>query len=141
MSLYKHYRMDKTRENEGIEVEFPQCANEDGSIPTFIVGRQARGNKKWARVLKKVYGPYQVQIDNEALSPEKEEELEMEVFIKGCVKGWKNIKDEDENPLAFNYENCKKVFEDLPDVYLELAKQSSDKQNYKYYRLEQEAKN
>ena len=139
MSLYKNYATDSDKEINGAEIPFE--ANEDGTIPTFIVSRIGDTNKEYMKSLRAATKPFQRQIDTGTLPAEKDAAIFMEVFISTILKGWFNVQDENGLNLPFNKVNAEKLFTDLPDVFKELQTQASSAALFRKTILEDQAKN
>ncbi len=139
MSLYKNYATDPVKENEGVPVEFE--ANEDKTIPTFIIARSADGNKAFTKYSEQAMKPYRRQIQLKTLPQEKDEEIFNDVFVTTILKGWSNVRDEKNQPLEFNKKNALKLLKDLPEVYRTLRDASNNVELYRLEILEEDAKN
>lgn len=139
MSLYKNYATDSTKETNGVEVTFE--ANDDGTVPTFIVSRIGDSNKEYMKALRAATKPFQRQIELKALSPEKDAAIFMEVFLSTILKGWSNVQNEAGEVIPFTKENANKLFTDLPDVFKEIQKQASLAATFRKNVLDEQAKN
>lgn len=139
MSLYKSYSTDSAKEQNGVPIEFE--ANDDGTIPTFIVSRMGETNKEWSKALRIATKPYQRQMQLGVLPAEKDASIFLEVFAGTIVKDWSNVQDENGNVIPFSKANAIKVFTDLPDLYSILQKQAADAALFRKDVLEAEAKN
>ena len=139
MSLYKNWSMDPAKEVNGVAVEFE--ANDDGTIPTFIVSRMGATNKPYLRALEQAQKPYQRQIQLKTINKEFHEKLILEVFATNIIKGWSNIQDENGNILTFNKENSVKILTDLPEIYDNLFAVAMSADMFKKDELEDSAKN
>ena len=139
MSLYKNYATDANRETNGAEVMFE--ANDDSTVPTFIVGRIGDSNKEYMKALRSATKPFQRQIDLGVLPPEKDAAIFMEVFLSSILKGWSNVQDENGALVSYSKENAQKLFADLPDVFKEIQKQASKAALFRKTVLDEQAKN
>lgn len=137
--LYKNYATDSKKENEGVPIEF--AANDDGSIPTFIVARSADSNKAYTKYSEQALKPYRRQIQLKTLPQEKDEEIYLDVFVTTIIKGWSNVQDENGNSLEYTKPNAKKLMQDLPEVYKALREAAANVELYKLEALEEDAKN
>ena len=43
--LFKQFKTNSTKEVEGVEIEFPEAQNDDGTVPTFVISRMGKSNK------------------------------------------------------------------------------------------------
>lgn len=139
MSLYKNWSTDSKLEAEGVEIPFD--ANDDGTIPTFIVSRMSDSNIEYTKALRRATDPYKRQIDLKTLSPELDAQIFREVFCSTIVRGWSNIQDGDGNVIPYSKAAAIKLFTDLPDLYKELQVQASAMATFRAKVLEDEAKN
>ena len=95
MSLYKQFATNSEKEMEGVEVQMTEAENEDGSIPTFVVSRMGKSNKRYSKALEAATRPYRRQIELGTMNNDKAEEIFMGVFVDTVLKGWKNVRGED----------------------------------------------
>ncbi len=140
MSLFKHYKTDETKENDGVELDLG-IVNDDGTIPLFYVAYNGKGNKKWQKTLQAAIKPVKRQADLGTLSEEKSEAIMVGVFVDSVLKGWKNIQDEAGKNLPYSRENAVALFKKLPKLYDDLSKLAADMAMFKAEDLEAEAKN
>ena len=141
MSLYKQFATNTDKEIEGIEVQMTEAENEDGSIPTFVVSRMGKSNKRYSKALEAATRPYRRQIELGTMSNDKAEEIFMGVFVDTVLKGWKNVRDENGAELPFNKQSATKLFKDLPEVYERLQEEAKLSANFRDVALEDEVKN
>ena len=141
MSLYKQFATNTDKEIEGIEVQMTEAENEDGSIPTFVVSRMGKSNKRYSKALEAATRPYRRQIELGTMNNDKAEEIFMGVFVDTVLKGWKNVRDENGAELPFNKQNAVKLLTDLPDVYDRLQEEAKLSANFRDAALEEEVKN
>ena len=146
MSLSSQFETNKEAETEGVRIGF--APNEDESVPTFIISRANRTNKKYTKALNKALKPYQQMIAADAMPEEMAQRLYMEVFIGNILLDWENIplrdvtgNASDKGYADFNEENAKKLFKRLPDLYDELDSQSKKLSNFRNNEREAELKN
>ena len=88
MSLYKQFATNSEKEMEGVEVQMTEAENEDGSIPTFVVSRMGKSNKRYSKALEAATRPYRRQIELGTMNNDKAEEIFMGVFVDTVLKGW-----------------------------------------------------
>lgn len=139
MSLFKKYKMDPVKTEQGIPVEFE--VNEDGTVPTIMLARAGAGNKKFTQELERVRKPHQRRIDAGLVSDEEMETFFLKTFAKVAITGWQNVNDEEGKPLPYSYENALNLITELPELYQELVQKSIERDNYRSYRLEEDLKN
>ena len=118
-----------------------EAENEDGSIPTFVVSRMGKSNKRYSKALEAATRPYRRQIELGTMNNDKAEEIFMGVFVDTVLKGWKNVRDESGAELPFNKQSATKLFKDLPEVYERLQEEAKLSANFRDAALEEEVKN
>lgn len=141
MSLYKQFATNTEKEIEGIEVQMTEAENEDGSIPTFVVSRMGKSNKRYSKALEAATRPYRRQIELGTMNNDKAEEIFLGVFVDTVLKGWKNVRDETGADMPFTKQTATKLFKDLPEVYERLQEEAKLSANFREASLEEEAKN
>jgi hypothetical protein len=141
MSLYKQFATNTEKEIEGIEVQMTEAENADGSIPTFVVSRMGKSNKRYSKALETATRPYRRQIELGTMKNYKAEEIFLGVFCDTVLKGWKNVRDENGEDMPFTKQTATKLFKDLPEVYERLQEEAKLSANFREASLEEEAKN
>lgn len=146
MSLRAQYGTDVAKEVNGVEVEYGQ--NADGSIPTFIISRMGKANKRYTKALERATKPYRRQIELNTMPEAQAEKLFLEVFVSTVVLGWRNVEmadvsgsDSDEGLAEFNVENAIALFTALPELYEDLQEKAKSASMFREAALEDEAKN
>lgn len=149
MSIYAQFKTSKTSEENGILVRFTK--NDDGTVPSFRIGRQHRNNKLWAKTFEAKTRPYRDEIDNKTLSDEEARNLNIEVFIDSLLFGWENVqmpevegvvfeRDAKKN-LIFNKSNAIALFTLLPELFESLTEKSSEMTNFLEANIKESEKN
>lgn len=141
MSLYKQFATSCEKETEGVEIQLPEAENDDGTVPTFIISRMGKSNKRYSKALEAATRPYRRQIELGTMNNDKAEEIFMGVFVDTVLKGWKNVRDESNKVLEFSKQAALKLFTDLPEVYERLQEEAKLTANFRDETLEEEAKN
>lgn len=139
MSLYKDFATNKQAEVKGVLVEF--SANDDNTIPGFIVSRMSRANKKYTKALEKATRPHRRAIELETMNNDLADKIFMEVFVDTVLLGWQNVQDKDGKPLVFNRQNAIMLFTDLPELYDDLQDKAKKAAMFRDEAIEGEAKN
>ena len=139
MSLYKQFKTDKNVEKEGIVLNYGK--NSKGEDIEIRIARAGGANVQYAKLLEAKTKPYRRQIQNETLDNEVAEKITKEVYAKAVVMGWTGVEDENGKPLEFSSENCIKLFDDLPDLWMDIQQQSTKAALFRADILEQDAKN
>ncbi len=141
MSLFKQFKTNSDKETNGVEIEFPEAQNEDGTIPIFILSRMGRSNKRYSKALEASTRPYRRQVELGTLKNEIAEGLFVNVFCDTVLKGWKNVQDENGVEIPYSKEAAVKLMNDLPDVYDRLQEEAKLAANFRDFSLEDESKN
>jgi len=141
MSLYKQFKTNAEKETEGVEIEFNEATNDDGSVPTFVISRMGKANKRYTKALEAATRPYRRQIELGTMKNEVAEEIFLNVFVDTVLKGWKNVRDENGAELPCSKQTAVKLFQDLPEVYERLQEEAKQSANFRDLALEEEAKN
>lgn len=138
MSIYAQFKTSKTSEENGITVRFAK--NEDGTIPSFRIGRQHRNNKLWVKTFEAKTRPFRDEIDNKTLSDEEARSMNIEIFVTSLLFGWENIQMPDiegviferdaKKNLIFNKSNAIALFSILPELYEALNEKTSNMENF-----------
>ncbi len=139
MSLYKQFKTDKNVEKEGIVLNYGK--NSKGADIEIRIARAGGANVQYAKLLEVKTKPYRRQIQNETLDNDVAEKITKEVYAKAVVLGWSGVEDENGKELEFSFENCMKLFDDLPDLWTDIQQQSTKAALFRADILEQDAKN
>jgi hypothetical protein len=138
-SLFRDFKTDEKKLNEGVKITYR--ANEDGTIPTFIVSRLSFSNAKYKREFERVTKPRKRAIDLGQIDEAEDRAMMVAVFVKTILLGWENVLDADGKPITFTEENAKHIFAALPELYLDLAGQARDIELFRVDEQEASAKN
>lgn len=141
MGLHKQFKTNSAKENEGVEIEFPEAQNDDGSIPVFVISRMGKSNKAYSKALEAATRPYRRQVELGTMKNDVAESLFLGVFVDTVLRGWKHVQDEEGNEIPFNRDSAKALLEELPDVYERLQEEAKISSNFRDSSLEAEAKN
>jgi hypothetical protein len=126
-SLYKHFETSKSLTTTGAAFTLPK--NDDGTVPTLQIARAHTSNQLHAKAVAKVYTP-EVMQTLEQLSEDEALSMEIEVFVTGCLMGWKNVLDRDGEVLEFNQANARELLFDLPELFQSVRAYSHRLSNY-----------
>lgn len=130
MSLWTQFKTNVKSETNGVEISNVCEPNDDGTSPTFYLARIGGQNHQFAKVRESVMRPYLREIEAGTLQPEIHTRLNIEVFCKANLRGWKNIYDQDNQAIPFSYDKAYALLNELPDLYLTLAGEASKMSNY-----------
>ncbi|QBZ71755.1 hypothetical protein [Pseudomonas phage KP1] len=141
MGLHKQYKTDAVKESNGVEIEFVEAINEDGTIPTFTISRMGKSNKAYSKALDAATRPYRRQVELGTMKNEVAEEIFLDVFVSHVLKGWRNVQDEQGKEIEYSKDAAKSLMLELPDVYERLQEEAKLASNFRDGALESEAKN
>jgi hypothetical protein len=122
MSLYSQFQTDQKLEKEGILLEYG--TNSKGDPVRFRISRAGGSNQHYAKRLEVLAKPLRRQLQTETADVAALERLLRQVYAETIVLGWEGVEDEHGNELSFSVENCKKLFDDLPDLFKDIQEQS-----------------
>lgn len=138
--LHKQFKTDKKAEKDGIAVRFDP--NDDKTVPTFYVARMGGANEtEWLKARARVWAPHREAEVLQTLSEDTKYQLARQSFVEGCLRGWENVQDEDGNPIPYSAPAAVKLFEELPDVFVELQNRALSLSAYLVVNVEASAKN
>lgn len=139
--LFKQYKTDSIKETEGVEIEFPEAQNDDGSVPTFLISRMGKSNRAYSKALEAATRPYRRQVELGTMKNEVAEALFLNVFCDTVLKGWRNVMDEKGKAIGFSKDTAVELMTALPDVYERLQEEAKLAANFRESVLDDEAKN
>lgn len=123
MSLYKMFGTDKALEKDGVWVEY---LSDDAPPIRFKISRSGGDNRKYQEAVTQATKPYLRQIQTGTFSDQQANKIMRKVFAKTVVLDWENVTDRDGQPITFSPTACETLFNDLPDLYLDLKAQSEN---------------
>lgn len=139
MSLYTQFTTDQTLEKEGILLEYGTTA--EGKPIRIRIARAGGSNVQYMRRMDVLVKPYRRQIQTETIDPKQVEKLIRQVYAETVVLGWENVQDRDGKVIAFSVDAALKLFEDLPDLFLDIQEQAQRAALFRTDVLEAEAGN
>lgn len=139
MSLFEQFKTDADKEKNGVRIEYG--ANADKTVPTFIISRMSKVNKKYTKAIEVSTRPYRRQIELEIFPEDKAVELMKKVFVDTVLLGWENVQDENGVLIPFNRDNALELFGKLPELYEDLEAQAKKAALFRVEAQEAEAKN
>lgn len=121
-SLYSQFKADPKLESEGIYLEYGVNSKKE---PIQIrIARAGGANTRYAKRLEIITKPYRRQIQTESIDRDQLTALLKQAYAETVVLGWTGVEDEDGNDLPFNVANCRKLFDDLPDLFQDVMEQA-----------------
>jgi len=138
--LHKQFKTNTTAETGGLPVRFEP--NADGTVPTFMVARMGGANQPaFSKAHAEVWALHKEDAALNQVSAELETELGQKAFIRGCLRGWSNVQEEDGTPIPFSEPAALNLFKELPDIYHTLHARSLSLSAYLAINTEVAAKN
>lgn len=143
--LYDAYKTDKDAEQNGVWTD-PEAG------VSFKLARMGGANSKYQRALAQAMKPHMREAQLGLLEESVADPIMQKVFIETVLLGWKSYDDEgkekdgvidgpDGQPLSFSKDNAKKLFSDLPDLYMRLREYASSYANFRSAVLAEASKN
>jgi hypothetical protein len=139
MSLRKKFKTDRKSENEGIWLDY-------GDGQQILVARASRSNKRFQAAGQKFFRKYRQQFKHGLIPDEIQEKIAYETYAKTIVLDWKGVRAEDigekgKKEVPFTFENCVRLFQNLPDLFDDLQAQAQNAQLFLEEVREEDAKN
>ena len=115
------YKLFKTNEDleakRGVTLDYPGFS--------ITIHRAGGANKKFTATMAEKYKPFRRRFENGTIDEETANRLLVEAYAKAVIIGWENVKDENDDELEFNYDNCVKLLTDLPELFKDIQDQAS----------------
>ncbi len=138
MSIFKAYETSKTLEENGAELVLVEAENEDGTFPTLMV---ATAGTAYLKAFDRLKQAHRKEFQNQTLPDEKLVELSAKAAVDKLVRGWKNFRGRDGEPLTFSPQVAVALLCELPVILNRVTDFAADYRNYRAANLETEAKN
>lgn len=120
--LYSQFTTDTKLERDGILLEYGTASN--GQPITIRIARAGGANAQYLKRMEALVKPYRRQIQTETIDPKVVDKLVRQVYAETVVLGWENVESRDGQPLPYSRDNCLKLFDDLPDLFLDIQEQA-----------------
>ncbi|QYW02122.1 tail chaperone [Stenotrophomonas phage Sonora] len=135
--LYAQYKTDQNLEKSGILFEAGEIT-ENGATKKirFRIARAGGANEEFNKALERESKPFKRAIQTKTLSNKKAEQIYLKAFISSVLLGWENVRDQNNNELAFNTENALALLSDLPDLFADLREAANDAALFREEELE-----
>lgn len=142
MGMYDVFETDEDLEVSGIWLDY-------GDFRVKIASA-GQGNKKYVRYAEKALKPVRKVMQAGALSNERSLSIMSDIYAKTIVLDWQVKRDDqwktgidarDGSVLPFNEDEVKKVFEALPNLFIDIQEQAQSIANFRKQELEDEAGN
>lgn len=132
MNLYEQFHTDKKLEKEGILLQYGE--NSKGQPVCLRIARAGGANERFSKRLDVASKPYRRQIQTETIDTGTVTRMMRQVYAETVVLDWENVelavKDADGNPTGeftpaeYSVANCLQLFDDLPDLWLDVQDQA-----------------
>lgn len=139
--LRKAFHTDKSKEEDGFELELIEAPNDDKSIPTFILARMTRTNTEYTKAMEEAYRPHRRRQQLGMMTMKEHEQITLDIFCQTILRGWKNVQDDKGQDIKFSFQAAKDLLSELPDLYDRLLNEANEVANFKTGVQEAEAKN
>ena len=123
-NLHTHFKTNEKFAKEGVDY----AINDKTS---FRVAYFNKDNPRAKAAMAQHYKPFAKQIELGILDPEKNIEIQRNLFVDICLISWTGVEQEDGSPIEFTKENAVNLFKELPELFNVLWKHCNDFQNYK----------
>lgn len=138
--LYQFYQTNPEKEAEGIDVPL-SITNDDGTVPTFKLARMGGDNFSFQTISEEMMRPFQREIMAGFMDKKALRDLNIEIFCRTILKGWKNVPGKNNEPLSYTMDNAVRLLKELPQLYIELSNYSADWKRYQDAMMEENSKN
>ena len=132
-SIDKTFRREASLETEGVWFDY-------GPIQ-LKMARAGGGNKKYAASLAKRMKPYQGALQFDSLPQETRERIIQEVYAEAVILDWKDVLDDNEEPIPFTYENVIDLLQSYPEIFNMVLTEATRFSNFKFAEDEYTVKN
>lgn len=140
MSLFKAFAADPKLETDGRWFDI-RPANPDGTLPGFLLARRSSRNVPYVKAMSKVQAARGDEIRDGTMDPAEATEINITVFVDTVLKGWRNVRNEDDKPLEYSRQNAVWLLTALPDLFARLNAESMRLSNYQDAEVEASGKN
>jgi hypothetical protein len=139
MSLYQKFETDRSLEKTGITLDYG--LNSKNEPIEIRIARAGGANDAYLKRLEAKAKPVRRQIQHETIERAQLDQIVKEVYAETVVLGWNGVEDRDGNPMEFTKDNVLKLFNDLPDLYLDIQEQATSSAAFRVAVREDDSKN
>jgi len=142
MGMYDIFETDEDLENSGIWLDYGDFR--------LKIASAGQGNKKYVRYAEKALKPIRRAMQAGAVSNERSMAIMSDIFAKTIVLDWQVKGDDGWKPgiegrngevLPFNKEEVQKVFEALPNLFIDVQEQANAISNFRKAEIEEDSGN
>ena len=135
--LKKRFATDKNLSREGVWIDID--IEDGGKVMGFKIACLGRANRKWASEASRVYRAHKRKIDAGLMSDDESIERSLRVFCNTVLIDWRNVEDEDGQPIDYTPEEGFKVLSECDKLYDYLLEESQEISNYQDATVQQTA--
>lgn len=126
--LYKKLYTNKNKDQEGVWFDYPDYANEDGTVPSFKMRRVGNlTNIEYEKALEEARQPYKQKIALDTMTASDHLAMVTRPFAEAIIVDWCNVQDKSGTSLPFSCEAAYNLLVDLPELFVKL---NSDAQQH-----------
>lgn len=152
MSLYSQFETDLEIEKTGIELVYNMGA---GKAVVFKIARAGGGNIRFQKIMAAKTKPYSRQLATETIEPATLDKIMREVYAEAVMIGWWTasdfgtdkearapfVDDKEGHPMEFSRPNVVKLFNELPDLFMDVQSQAQKVALFRKQVLDEQAGN
>lgn len=127
--IFGAFQTDHNLEINGKWFDFP--ANEDKTIPAFLLARMGETNPAFAAGMEKLQKDLGRDIELDILDDVAAKPYMIALFINTVLLGWRNLQGPDGKVIEYSKETATKLLNDLPDLYRVLVFEARKMVNYR----------
>jgi len=116
MNIYEQFETDKDVEKDGLTIDYGNFS--------FRIARAGGSNVKYNKILNLLTKPHRRSMEVGVMDDEVAKKIMREVYAKTVVLGWDKVTDRDGKEIKFSWQNCVKLFNDLPDLFADIQSQA-----------------
>lgn len=141
-SLYKHFKMDESLENEGVwftDSEFP--LNSGGNPPQFKLARMSRGNKAYQKAMMAFAEEHDRALKHGTLKDDVAFDAMITIFATTILVDWREIEGANGTLIPYSHEAAERLLRDLPEIYAMLEEVAKSREHFRQSVVEDDAGN
>lgn len=139
MSLFETFETDESVEKEGLFLNYGK--NKDGTDICIKIARAGGANTAYHKAINRKMKPYSRQYQAGVMDLEVQSRIVKEAFAETVVIGWEHVQERDGTEIPFSRENCIKLFERLPELFVDIQEQATKSTLFRNEVLEGDSKN
>lgn len=139
MSLFDTFETDENVEKEGLFLNYGK--NRDGTDICIKIARAGGSNTAYHKAINRKMKPYARQYQAGVMDVEVQAKILKEAFAETVVIGWEHVQEKDGTEIQFSRENCIKLFDRLPDLFVDIQEQATKSTLFRNEVLEGDSKN